>query len=220
MGYTHLFNNYLDPVVASESTVPSVTETNGGGFQLGGYYSFTPMDDFFLQAELLLSNRMWNEITTSTYEGQVTTVNQEYIHYSNNYLEIPLSAKYGINMRRTRYGGNKYLFFYGGPSFHLMMSTKGSIQETSRVDAQEQTTVVQNERDFTKSELKSHFSPMQAGVFAGIQFNFEFGLNVDLRYQYLMMPVTKNDPTQDGLKNPTLKQGMASLTIGYSFLRD
>lgn len=213
LGYNHLFLKYDNLLGLENNEVTQ--ELGGGGFVLGGYYNYTPMDDFFLQAELLFSNRMWNEVSTSTYTGQVSTISQEFTHYSNLYLEIPLIAKYGINLRRTRYGGNKYLFFYGGTSVNILATTKGSRQETFRIDAEGQTTVTQDEYNFTKSELKEHFTPVQAGILGGIGFNFEFGLNIDLRYQQLLMPVT-NVSDDFGV----LRQGMATFTVGYSFLRD
>jgi hypothetical protein len=197
------------------SNVSTTQDLNGGGYVVGGYYAYTPLDDFYLQAEVLLSNRRWNEVTTSVYTGQVSTTSEVYTNYSNTYLEIPIIAKYGINMRKSRYGGNKYLFFYGGTAFHLLASSKGSQQETFRIDALGQTTVVQDEANFTDSELSEHFTSVQAGIIGGIQFNFEFGLNVDLRYQQLLMPVTTI-----GEDFGVLKQGMATFTIGYSFLRD
>ncbi len=218
LGYNHLFMKYDNILGTSSSSLTQ--ELGGGGFVFGGYYSYTPMDNLFLQAELLFSNRMWNEITIDSYEGQVSTISEKYTHYTNNYLEIPLIVKYGINLRKTRYGGNKYLFFYGGTSTHILMTTKGSQQETFRVDAQGQSTVSQNETIFDKSDLKNHFTPVQASVLGGISFNFEFGLNVDLRYQYLMMPVTRPTPQATDFSEGfgVLKQGMATFTIGYNFL--
>lgn len=213
IGYNHLFIKY-DNLLGGDNT-NATQELGGGGYVFGGYYAYTPIDNFYLQAELLFSNRMWNEVTTSIYEGEVTTTSQLFTHYSNNYLEIPLTAKYGINMRKSRYGGNKYLFFYGGTSIHVLATTRGSQQETFRIDAQGQTTTTRDEFDFTKAELKEHFTPVQASIIGGIQFNFEFGLNIDLRYQQLLMPVTNV-----GEDFGVLKQGMATFTVGYSFLRD
>jgi hypothetical protein len=209
-GYTYLMGKY-------ETSLSDVNVTlDGGGYQFGGYYTYSPMENMFLSGELLFSGRMWNEAIVGGSDGaEVTTLSESLRHYSNTYLEIPLSIKYGINMRRTRYGANKYLLFYAGPSAHLLMGSRGSSQETFRVDAQGQTTVVQDESDFTKAELRDYFTPVQVGLHGGIQFTFEFGLNIDLRYQQLLMPVSVDTEAYGALK-----QGMATFTVGYSFFRE
>lgn len=210
MGYSYLMGKYESPL--STNTV----EMNSGGYSFGGYYSYTPMDNLFLSGELLISGRMWNETTIDVFEGsEVMTMNEQYTHYSNIYLEIPLSVKYGISFRRGRYGSNKYLLFYAGPSTHLLIGSSGSREETFRVDAQQQTTVLQEDIEFTKTELRDYFTPVQVGIHGGIQFAMEFGLNIDLRYQQLLMPVSV-DAESFGL----LRQGMATFSIGYSFLRN
>lgn len=215
-GYNLLFTNYNNPLEIEG------IETDGGGYHFGGYYSYTPMDNLFLSGELLISNRSWNEIVRSNHEGSIQTLEEVYTYYSNTYLEIPLSIKYGINMRRTRYGGNKYLLFYAGPSAHLLMGTKGSSQETFRVDAYGQTTVVQEEEIYAKSDLKEYFSPFQMGVHAGVGFSFDFGLTLDARYQTMLMPTNRAD-VQDlllGDGKGSIKQGMLMFSVGYSFFRD
>lgn len=211
LGYNHLLLNY-DNLIGDDNTT---RELNGGGFQLGGWYSYTPFDNFFLQAELLFSNRMWNESTVEVNEGQVITTNEVYTHYSNNYFQIPLIGKYGLNLQKRRYGGAKYLFFYGGVATHLLLTTKGTQQQTMRIETQDQVTVTQEEITFDKAQLKEHFTPAQVSATAGIQYNFEFGLNVDFRYQYLMTPVT-----QVSEDFGVLKQGIVSISIGYNFLSD
>ncbi|MDB2657442.1 PorT family protein [Crocinitomicaceae bacterium] len=219
-GYNHLFLKYDNLLTTSPST-SSTQELNGGGFVLGGYYNYTPMDDLFLQAELLLSNRMWNEISTSVYDGQVSTITQTYTHYTNNYLEIPLLAKYGLNLTKRKYGDKKYLFFYGGTSTHILMSTKGTQQETFRVDASGQKTVTQNETTLDKGDLKNYFSPFQVSGLAGIQFTFGFGLNVDFRYQFMMNPASRVTPEATLASDfSVLKQNLATITLGYNFLWD
>jgi len=210
MGYSYLMGNYDSPLLETP------VEMNGGGYTFGGYYSYSPMENLFLSGELLLSGRMWNETAVDAFQGnEVSTSTEQYTHYSNTYLEIPLSLKYGISFRRGRYGSNKYLLFYAGPSTHLLIGSKGSRQETFRVDAQEQSTIMQEEVEFTKTELNNYFTPVQVGVHGGVQFSFEFGLNVDVRYQRLLMPVSV-DTESFGF----LRQGMATFTLGYSFLRD
>lgn len=218
-GYNHLMMNYHNILAPTNGS--TYQELSGGGFVLGGYYNYTPMDDLFLQAELLLSNRMWNEISTSVYEGQVITTTETYTHYLNNYLEIPLMAKYGLNLSKRKYGDKKYLFFYGGTSTHILMSTRANRQETYRIDASGQTTVTQNEYTLDKSYLREYFSPFQVSGLAGIQFTFGFGMNVDLRYQFLMNPATRVTPEASLAGDfSVLKQNLATITLGYNFLWD
>jgi len=214
IGYNYLFSNY-EGSFATPS--PGTTfDMTGGGYHFGGFYSYMPIDNVFLSAELLISNRRWNEMSVTNYEGnQTSSKSESYTFYSNYYLEIPLAFKYGINMRKSKFGTDKYLMFYGGPSTHFLMGTKGSRQETFRVDAQDQTTVTQEETILTKSELKEYFTPIQVGLHAGIQYSFGFGLNIDLRYQKLLMPVSI-DTENLGV----LKQGMATLSVGYNFFND
>ncbi|MCR9174121.1 MAG: PorT family protein [bacterium] len=219
VGYNHLFLNYDNLLNDSESM--TTQELNGGGFVLGGFYNYMPMDDLFLQAELLLSNRMWNEASTSVYEGQVVTTTQTFTHYTNNYLEIPLMAKYGINLSKRKYGDKKYLFFYGGTSTHILMSTKGTQQETFRVDASGQTTVTQSESTMEKGYLREYFFPVQVSGLAGVSVTVGAGINIDLRYQFLMNPATRvtQDATVAG-DFSVLKQNLATIAVSYNFLWD
>ncbi len=213
-GYNYLNSSYESTPVPGSGA--NYLDLKGGGYHFGGYYSNMPMDNVFLSAEVLISNRRWNELFTNVNEGsEVMTQAETFTFYSNYYLEIPLSIKYGINMRKSRYGDNKYLMFYAGPTTNILMGTKGYRQETFRVDTHQQTTVTQEETRLATSDLKAYFTPIQVGLHGGIQFSFEFGLNIDLRYQHLLMPVSI-DTENFG----QLKQGIASISIGYSFFRD
>ena len=215
-GYNYLFTNYD----GSELEV----ETNGGGYHIGGYYSYTPEDNIFIAGELLISSRRWNEITRSSTSSSVETSEEEHTFYSNTYLEIPLSVKYGLNMRKGRFGDSKYLLFYGGPSAHLLMSTKASSERTMRVDTQEQTTVTQENEVYETAELKQFFSPFQMGLHAGVSYRFGFGLTIDARYQFMLASTNKD--VSGGLgevmweEKGLIKQSMFMFSIGYSFLRD
>jgi len=213
-GYNYLMTNYE----GSETEF----ETNGGGYHLGAYYSYTPMDNLFLAGELLISSRRWNAISSSTTESSITTKQETYSFYSNHYLDIPMSIKYGLNMRKGRYGDSKYLLFYAGPSVHLLMGSNGSVQRTTRVDAHDQTTVLQEEESYKSEDLKDYFRPVQLGLNAGISYRFGFGLTLDARYQAFAMPSNKVD--LDDVANSewdgVVKQGMFMFSVGYSFLRD
>lgn len=214
IGYNYLFSKYEG---SFETPSPGSTfDVKGAGYHFGGFYSYMPMDNVFLSAELLITNRRWNEISVTNYDGNETSSKSEnFTFYSNYYLEIPLAFKYGINLRRTKFGTNKYLMFYGGPSTHLLIGSKGRRQETFRVDAHDQTTVSQEETQFTKSELRDYFKPIQVGLHGGIQYSFGFGLNVDLRFQQLLMPVSVETESLG-----VLKQGIATLSVGYNFYND
>ncbi len=219
VGYNHLFINYDDILSPANETYSQ--ELNGGGFTFGGFYNYTPFDNLFLQAEVLLSNRMWNEASTSIYEGQVVTTTQTYRHYINNYLEIPLLVKYGINLSKRKYGDKKYLFFYGGSSTHILMTTKGTEQETFRIDASGQTTITQNETTMEKSYLREYFTPFQVSGLAGIQFTVGAGINIDLRYQFLMNPASRVTIAASQAGDfRVLRQNLATITVGYNFLWD
>ncbi|NVK65343.1 MAG: PorT family protein [Flavobacteriales bacterium] len=213
-GYNYLMTNYE----GSETEL----ETDGGGYHLGAYYSYTPMDNLFLGGEVLISSRRWNAISSSSTASSITTTQENYSFYSNHYLDIPLSIKYGLDMRKGRYGDSKYLLFYAGPSVHLLMGTKGSVQRTTRVDAHNQTTVLQNEEEYNTDDLREYFRPVQLGFNAGVSYRFGFGLTVDARYQAFAMPSNKTD--LDDLANSewdgVLKQGMFMFSVGYSFVRD
>lgn len=217
-GYNHLFMKYDNLLVEDN---PTTRELNGGGFTLGGYYNYMPWDDIFLQAEILFSNRMWNESSISTYQGQVTTTTQTYTHYINNYVEIPLLFKYGVNLSKRKYGDKKYLFFYAGSSTHLLLTTKGTSQETFRIDAAGQTTITQEDLTMEKTDLREFFSPFQVSGLAGIGFSFGYGLNIDLRYQFMMNPASRVTVTATQAGDfSVLKQNMATVTLGYNFLWD
>lgn len=217
-GYNYLMTNY-----ESNETV----ETDGGGYHFGGYYSYSPMDNVFIGGELLISSRRWNAISSSTTDGSITMKKEQYSFYSNHYLEIPLSIKYGIDMRKGRYGDSKFLLFYAGPTASLMMGTSGSTQRTTRIDAHDQVTVTQDEETYRTEDLKMHFRPFQLGFNVGVSYRFGFGLTVDARYQGFAMPTTKTElglgpadlvPIEE--LDGVVKQGMFMISIGYSFLRD
>lgn len=214
VGYNYLMSKY--------DGIETEVETNGGGYHLGAYYSYMPMDDLFLGGEVLISSRRWNAISSATTQSSITTKEEEHSFYSNHYLDIPLSIKYGLNMRKGRYGDSKYLLFYGGPSVHLLMGTQGSTQRTTRVDAHEQTTVVQEEEMYQSEELRNYFRPVQIGFNVGVSYRFGFGLTLDARYQALAMP--SNNYELEDVPNSQweadLKQGMFMFSVGYSFLRD
>ncbi len=216
VGYNYLFTNY-------DNTDLEI-ETNGGGYHIGAYYAYTPEDNLFISAELLISNRRWNEITRSSTSTSVRVMEEQYTYYSNHYLEIPLSVKYGVNMRKGRYGDSKYLLFYAGPSAHLLIGTRGSTQETFRVDALDQVTVMQEDEIYKKSDLKEYFSPFQMGFHAGVSYRFGFGLSLDARYQFMLSPSNEEDIEIDdfqiGIDKGLIKQGMFMFSVGYSFLRD
>ena len=217
-GYNHLFTNYDNPLVTNALEF----ETDGGGYHFGAYYSYTPEDNIFIAGELLISNRRWNEISRSTNDGIISITEENHTYYSNHYLEIPISVKYGVNMRKGRYGDSKYLLFYAGPSAHLLMGTKGSTQNTFRIDAHDQTTVTQQDEIFRNEDLKNYFKPFQMGLHAGISYRFGFGLTIDARYQALLSPTNREetDESNIGVGKGLIKQGMLMFSVGYSFLRD
>ena len=216
-GYNYLMTNYEMPRV----------EADGGGYHFGAYYSYMPMDNVFLGGELLISSRRWNSILSTTTDGSILIKDEQYSFYSNHYLDIPLSIKYGIDMRKGRYGDSKYLLFYAGPTASLLMSTSGSIQRTTRIDAHDQVTVTQEDEVYQTQDLKTHFRPFQLGFNVGISYRFGFGLTVDARYQGYAFPTTK---TELGLGPADLvpiseleggiKQGMLMFSVGYSFVRE
>ncbi|MDG1331493.1 MAG: porin family protein [Crocinitomicaceae bacterium] len=218
-GYNHLMTNYL--------TGDTDVETDGGGYHVGAYYSYSPMDNVFIGGEVLISSRRWNAFSSSTTDGSILIKDEQYSFYSNHYLDIPLSIKYGINMRKGRYGDSKYLLFYAGPTASLLMSTSGSTQTTTRIDAHSQTTVTQEEVVFQKQDLKTHFRPFQLGYNVGVSYRFGFGLTIDARYQGFAMPTIKTElglgpadlvPIEE--LDREIKQGMFMISIGYSFVRD
>ena len=216
-GYNHLFTNY-DNTIANAPEL----EMNGGGYHVGAYYSYTPEDNLFLAAELLISNRRWNEISRSSSGGDIVISDEQFTYYSNHYLDIPVSVKYGINMRKGRYGDSKYLLFYAGPTASLLMGTKGSTQETFRIDALGQSTVTQSEEIYKKEDLKNYFKSFQMGLHAGVSYRFGFGLTIDARYQMMLSPsnVEETDESTIGVGKGMIKQGMFMFSVGYSFLRD
>lgn len=216
-GYNYLFTNY-DNTIANAPEL----ETNGGGYHAGAYYSYTPQDNLFLSAELLISNRRWNEISRSTTDGDIVISEEEFTYFSNHYLEIPIAVKYGINMKNGRYGDNKYLLFYAGPSAHLLMASRGSSQGTTRIDAHNQSTVTREDVIYKTEDLKKYFSPFQLGLHAGVSYSFPFGLTVDARYQTLLSPANQEETDEStiGVGKGMIKQGMFMFSIGYSFLRD
>lgn len=216
-GYNYLMTNYESNTV----------ETDGGGYHFGAYYAYSPMDNLFIGGELLVSSRRWNAFSSSTTASSVLVRNDQHSFYANHYLDIPLSIKYGINMRKGRYGDSKYLLFYAGPTASMLMSTSGSTQRTTRIDAQLQTTVTQEEEIFQTQDLKKHFRPFQLGFNVGVSYRFGFGLTVDARYQAYAFPTTKTEfglgpdnqvPIQE--LDDEIKQGMFMVSIGYSFVRD
>lgn len=213
-GYNYLMTNYdnADPVV----------KTDGGGYHFGAYYSYMPMDDVFLGGEVLVSSRRWNAISSSTTDGSVTVKDEKYSFYANHYLDIPLSIKYGLNMRKGRYGDSKYLLFYAGPSAHVLMGTSGSTQRTTRVDVHSQTTVIQDEEVYKINDLKKHFRPAQFGFNVGVSYRFAFGLTVDARYQGMAIPSNREDVEDAPIEEltGTIKQGMFMFSLGYSFVRN
>lgn len=216
-GYNYLFTKYDNPTVGA-----SQLETDGGGYHIGGYYSYTPEDNIFIAGELLISNRRWNEVSRTSNDASINVTEEEYTYYSNHYLEIPVMVKYGINMRKGRYGDSKYLLFYAGPSAHVLMGTRGSTQQTTRVDAHNQTTVVQEDEILKQEDLKKYFKPFQMGLNAGISYRFAFGLTLDARYQTMLSPTNfeETDESTIGVGKGLIKQGMVMFSVGYSFLRD
>lgn len=218
-GYNYLMTNYE----SSDVTV----ETDGGGYHFGAYYSYSPMDNLFVGGELLLSSRRWNAISSTTSDGSIVVKNEQYSFFSNHYLDIPLSIKYGVNMRKGRYGDSKYLLFYAGPTASLLMSTSGSTQRTTRIDVFDQTTVTQEDEVYQTPDLKKHFRPFQLGFNVGVSYRFGFGLTVDARYQGYAFPTTKtehghgsDDQAPITELDGTIKQGMLMISLGYSFVRD
>lgn len=218
-GYNYLFTKYDNPTATVGA--PELV-TDGGGYHLGAYYSYTPEDNLFIAGELLISNRRWNEISRTTNDASINVTEEQHTYYSNHYLEIPVTVKYGINMRKGRYGDSKYLLFYAGPSAHLLMGTRGSTQETFRVDAHDQVTVIQQDEIYKQQDLKKYFKPFQMGLNAGISYRFAFGLTIDARYQTLLSPtnVEETDDSTIGVGKGLIKQGMMMFSVGYSFLRD
>ena len=216
-GYNYLFTNY-EPTVANAP----ILETNGGGYHFGAYYSYSPGDNLFISGELLVSNRRWNESSRSSTDGDIVISEEQHTYYSNHYFEIPLSVQYGINLRKGRYGDSKYLLFYAGPSAHLLMGTKGSTQETYRIDAHEQSTIIQDDIIFDKAQLRNYFKPFQMGLHAGMSYRFAFGLKIEARYQFLLSPTNKEETpiSTIGVGKGLIKQGMVMFSAGYSFVRD
>jgi hypothetical protein len=216
-GYNYLMTNYESNSV----------ETDGGGYHVGAYYSYSPMDNVFLGGEVLFSSRRWNAISSTTDGNSILIKDDQYSFYSNSYVDIPLSIKYGMNFRRGRYGDSKLLLFYAGPTASLLMSTSGSTQRTTRIDVLDQTTVVQTDEVYQTQDLKTHFRPFQLGFNVGVSYRFGFGLMIDARYQGFAFPATK---TELGLGSEELapipelegavRQGMFMVSIGYSFVRD
>ncbi|MFT6500473.1 MAG: hypothetical protein ACJASQ_000582 [Crocinitomicaceae bacterium] len=208
VGYNYLFVSYSPSASSTETP-----EVSGQGFHLGAYAQIELSDGFYVGGELLASLRSYNEILGSdnTLDG-IRIKNESFTHRSPFYLDIPIFAKYSLNLSGSRYSSDKMLSFYAGPVASLYMGGSGSTQETVRTEALNQTTIVQTDIDFTKTEMKEYFNSFHLGVMAGVQFSLSMGLNFDLRLNRTLMPTNSTVLDEYGKVNNTIIQ----LSLGYN----
>lgn len=208
VGYNHLFVSY-SPSGSSVET----PEVSGLGFHLGAFAQGELSDGFYVGGELLLSLRSYNEISSSdnTFDG-IRIKNETFTHRSPLYLDIPIFAKYAINLSGSRYSSDKLLSFYAGPVASLFMGGSGSTEKTVLTDVLGQTTIIQTDTDFTKTEMKEYFNSFHLGIMAGIQYSMSMGLNFDLRLNRTLMPTNSNLLDEYGKVNNTIIQ----LSVGYN----
>lgn len=207
-GYNHLFVTYSPSGSAAE-----MPEVSGLGFHLGVFAQIELSDGFYVGGELLGSLRSYNEFLSAdnTLDG-IRIKSETFVHRSPFYLDIPIFAKYSISLSGSRYSSDKLLSFYAGPVASLYMGGSGSRQETVRTEVLTQTTVLQTDTDFTKTEMKEYFNSFHLGAMAGVQFSLSMGLNFDLRLNRTLIPTNSTILDEYGKVNNTVIQ----LSVGYN----
>ncbi|MCH2223311.1 MAG: PorT family protein [Crocinitomicaceae bacterium] len=211
LGYNYVSVGYKDL-----PTGIATPEAQGAGFHIGGFVQYEAVDNFFLGSDVLFSSRAYNEISITNEQFESIHMKREsFGYYSTFYLDIPVFAKYAINLKARKYGTDKFLCFYGGPMPSIFLSGSGRVQETTRTDLYDQTTTYQTERELSKSGIKERFKLFHLGVHAGLQFSLDFGLNFDVRYTRSVTSINKNLTEEGNMSN-----GMIQLSVGYNILAD
>ena len=166
-------------------------------------------EKFSVMPELLYSAQGGTkEIKVTPTGGEATTTTKV---FNIVYFKIPILAKYYVMGEM----GNG-LGLYVGPHVGFKLSEAGTIETTGAIEVKE--------ADFKDEDFKGLdkdgkevdlLNGLDFGVIAGVDYEFEFGLSVGLRYD-MSLPTLFNTENV-ALKDNTFKNKMFSLAIGYMF---
>ena len=201
-------------VVVNEGEGPVVTEIERSYPLKQAFYGGVAAnigfgEKFSVMPELLYSAQGGNEeIKVALDGGEATTITTV---YNIGYFKIPILAKYYVMGEM----GNG-LSLYAGPHVGFKLSEAGTAKISSEFVTLEIDLKDEDFKGLDKDEKEVDLlNGLDFGVIAGVDYEFEFGLSVGLRYDVGFLTLFNTENV--ALKNNTFKNQMFSLAIGYMF---
>lgn len=176
---------------------------DGPGFHVGAFASFDLTDQLYLRPELLYSTRNSKESlsTSLALAGTTTTIDAD-VRSTLSYLELPILLGYRLNERFS---------LQAGPALGFLMSSKVTVNGTSTVTADGQTTTTSLDTEDTSTEgLRS----TEVAAVIGMGYRLDNGLDLGLRY---WRGLTTLEEETDLTKT---HQNVVQVSVGYAFVRE
>jgi len=199
--------NYHFESVSTGDAAPAGSEDpkayDGPGLHIGAFASFDLNDDLYLRPELLYSTRNSKESISSSLAlaGTTTTIDAD-VRSTLSYLELPILLGYRLNDRFS---------LQAGPALGFLMSSKVTLNGTSTVTADGQTTTTSLDTEDTSTEgLRS----TEVAAVIGMGYRMDNGLDLGLRY---WRGLTTLEEETDLTKT---HQNLVQVSVGYAFLKD
>ena len=166
-------------------------------------------EKFSVMPELLYSAQGGTRETKITPDcDEATTITTV---FNIAYFKIPILAKYYV-MGEIGNG----LGLYAGPHVGFKLSEAGTIEATGAIEVKETDLKGGDFKGLDKDGKEVDIlNGLDFGVIAGVDYEFEFGLSVGLRYDVGFLTLFNTENV--ALKNNTFKNQMFSLAIGYMF---
>jgi len=170
------------------------------GLLAGVFLVYSKREHAGFGADLLYSGEGAKYKITTT-NGTTTVVNE--YNTRLNYIRLPLHFIYFFNEAGDKFRPKVAI----GPSLGYLASTKQKLKTTTRTNS--------NETSFdTESTSLNNYKSMDVGLSLGLGFNYKIlsrtWLNMDARYYYGLLDITKNNTTSDRVNNhgPSISFGI------------
>lgn len=187
--------------------IASVHSTNGtaddlisgakAGFIVGGFAEYRMSNLFALSADLLYSRK--GSMNETTYSSPVNDASvKSKMDYRLGYLDVPIMANFYVTKGLALKAGLQ-------PSFLLSGKLKQKITEYN-IDISD---VLVDETTDVKSDMHS----VDLAIPVGVSYTFDFGLIVDVRYNFACTNILKHDDGESG----KLRNRVGTITVGWKF---
>lgn len=205
-------NYNLPAYSASGDTLSGFSVENSMGFHGGIYSAYHIGKDmmFSVQSELLFSTRSHNTYSSSEYlsHENISYFSESYARQNMMYVDMPIHFRYNYVMQKGRYGDANMASVMVGPQVGWALGSDYFNEQTNVITVQGQSTTTRR----TTETANYKFVPLDYGISAGLQMEFQMGLRFGARFYRAFSSASDNDPSDLKINNQ-----MLLFFVGFNF---